>query len=144
MSAIPSSVTWTQVSGLQPLIEPCLKQTLKFLPRPDVWNALGPVPSACLLFLGAYYQAWSQQVSVACLSFSASYPLPPVLTPLPHSSSVGTSPRPCGLGSVCIDVVLGVEEWNPEPHTCSCFSTEPTSPFHFYLCLPAAVSPGLC
>lgn len=68
MSAIPSSVTWTQVSGLQPLIEPCLKQTLKFLPRPDVWNALGPVPSACLLFLGAYYQSWSQQVSAACLS----------------------------------------------------------------------------
>ncbi|XP_005364342.1 RNA polymerase II-associated protein 1 [Microtus ochrogaster] len=61
VSAIPPSVTWTQVSGLQPLIEPCLKQTLKFLPRPDVWNALGPVPSACLLFLGAYYQAWSQQ-----------------------------------------------------------------------------------
>lgn len=61
VSAIHSSVTWTQVSGLQPLIEPCLKQTLKFLSRPDVWNALGPVPSACLLFLGAYYQAWSQQ-----------------------------------------------------------------------------------
>lgn len=59
--AIPSSVTWTQVSGLKPLVEPCLKQTLKFLPRPDVWNALGPVPSACLLFLGAYYQAWSRQ-----------------------------------------------------------------------------------
>ena len=133
MSAIPSSVTWPQVSGLQPLIEPCLKQTLKFLPRPDVWNALGPVPSACLLFLGAYYQAWSQQVSVACLSFSASYPLPPVLTPLPHSFSVGTSPRLCGLGSVCIDVVLGVEEWNLEPHTCSCFSLEHTSPFLFCL-----------
>ncbi|XP_021496256.1 RNA polymerase II-associated protein 1 isoform X1 [Meriones unguiculatus] len=64
VSAIPSSVTWTQVSGLKPLVEPCLKQTLKFLPRPDVWNALGPVPSACLLFLGAYYQAWSQQSSL--------------------------------------------------------------------------------
>lgn len=61
VSAIPSSITWTHVSGLKPLVEPCLKQTLKFLPRPDVWNALGPVPSACLLFLGAYYQAWSQQ-----------------------------------------------------------------------------------
>ncbi|XP_059117154.1 RNA polymerase II-associated protein 1 isoform X1 [Peromyscus eremicus] len=64
VSAIPSSITWTQVSGLQPLVEPCLKQALKFLPRPDVWNALGPVPSACLLFLSAYYQAWSQQVSL--------------------------------------------------------------------------------
>lgn len=55
------------MSGLKPLVEPCLKQTLKSLPRPDVWNALGPVPSACLLFLGAYYQAWSRQVSAACL-----------------------------------------------------------------------------
>lgn len=67
VSATSSSVTWTQVSGLKPLVEPCLKQTLKFLPRPDVWGALGPVPSACLLFLGAYYQAWSQQVSAAFL-----------------------------------------------------------------------------
>nr|XP_034351905.1 RNA polymerase II-associated protein 1 isoform X2 [Arvicanthis niloticus] len=64
VSAIPSSITWTHVSGLKPLVEPCLKQTLKLLPRPDVWNALGPVPSACLLFLGAYYQAWSQQSSL--------------------------------------------------------------------------------
>ncbi|XP_037057915.1 RNA polymerase II-associated protein 1 [Peromyscus leucopus] len=62
--AIPSSVTWTQVSGLQPLVEPCLKQALKCLPRPDVWTALGPVPSACLLFLSAYYQAWSRQASL--------------------------------------------------------------------------------
>lgn len=60
-----SSVTWTQVSGLQPLVEPCLRQTLKLLPRPEMWSALGPVPTACLLFLDAYYQAWSQQVRVA-------------------------------------------------------------------------------
>lgn len=32
-----------------------------------MWSSLGPVPTACLLFLDAYYQAWSQQVSVACL-----------------------------------------------------------------------------
>ncbi|XP_066885120.1 RNA polymerase II-associated protein 1 isoform X7 [Kogia breviceps] len=49
------------VSGLQPLVEPCLRQTLKLLPRPEMWSALGPVPTACLLFLDAYYQAWSQQ-----------------------------------------------------------------------------------
>ena len=67
LSATPSSVTWTQVSGLQPLVEPCLRQTLKLLPSPEMWSALGPVPTACLLFLDAYYQAWSQQVSVACL-----------------------------------------------------------------------------
>ncbi|XP_072594423.1 RNA polymerase II-associated protein 1 isoform X4 [Vulpes vulpes] len=61
LSATPSSITWTQVSGLQPLVEPCLRQTLKLLPRPEMWHALGPVPTACLLFLDAYYQAWSQQ-----------------------------------------------------------------------------------
>ncbi|KAF4017327.1 hypothetical protein G4228_008666 [Cervus hanglu yarkandensis] len=59
--ATPSSITWTQVSGLHPLVEPCLRQTLKLLPRPEMWSALGPVPTACLLFLDAYYQAWSQQ-----------------------------------------------------------------------------------
>ncbi|KAM4829813.1 RNA polymerase II-associated protein 1 [Thomomys bottae] len=59
--ATASSITWTQVSGLQPLVEPCLRQALKLLPRPERWNALGPVPTACLLFLGVYYQAWSQQ-----------------------------------------------------------------------------------
>lgn len=26
-----------------------------------MWSALGPVPPACLLFMDAYYQAWSQQ-----------------------------------------------------------------------------------
>lgn len=55
------------MSGLQPLVESCLRQTLKLLPRPEVWRALGPVPTACLLFLDAYYQTWSQQVSVAHL-----------------------------------------------------------------------------
>ncbi|XP_064426709.1 RNA polymerase II-associated protein 1 isoform X2 [Mirounga angustirostris] len=64
VSATPSSITWTQVSGLQPLVEPCLRQTLKLLPRPEMWRALSPVPTACLLFLDAYYQAWSQQPSL--------------------------------------------------------------------------------
>ncbi|XP_030777386.1 RNA polymerase II-associated protein 1 isoform X2 [Rhinopithecus roxellana] len=63
LSATPSLVTWTQVSGLQPLVELCLRQTLKLLSRPEIWRAVGPVPVACLLFLGAYYQAWSQQPS---------------------------------------------------------------------------------
>ncbi|XP_007938614.2 RNA polymerase II-associated protein 1 [Orycteropus afer afer] len=64
LSGIPSLITWTQVSGLRPLVELCLRQTLKLLPKLEVWNALGPVPTACLLFLGAYYQAWSQQPSL--------------------------------------------------------------------------------
>lgn len=107
MSAIPSSVTWTQVSGLKLLVEPFLKQTLEFLPRPDVWNALGPVPSACLLFLGAYYQAWSQQVSAAflCLNhthFVLAYSTFPLLLYW-HLSYL--SPL-CGFGCRCVDVVL--------------------------------------
>nr|XP_048315611.1 RNA polymerase II-associated protein 1 isoform X3 [Myodes glareolus] len=85
VSAIPSSVTWAQVSGLQPLIEPCLKQTLKFLPRPDVWNALGPVPSACLLFLGAYYQSWSQQATLQ--------PQPATSTALHHTIALALLSR---------------------------------------------------
>uniref|UniRef100_A0A673U5F3 RNA polymerase II associated protein 1 n=1 Tax=Suricata suricatta TaxID=37032 RepID=A0A673U5F3_SURSU len=63
-SATPSLITWTQVSGLQPLVEACLRQTLKLLPRSENWHALGPVPTACLLYLDAYYQVWSQQPSL--------------------------------------------------------------------------------
>lgn len=80
LSATPSSITWTQVSGLQPLVELCLRQTLKLLPRPEMWHALGPVPTACLLFLDAYYQAWSQQVSVACLPSSVPWVPASILT----------------------------------------------------------------
>lgn len=103
LSATPSLITWTQVSGLKPLVEPCLRQTLKLLPRPEMWHALGPVPTACLLFLDAYYRTWSQQVSAAhlpptmpwvpasvltLLSLSLSPPLPtsPLLLPIPTSS----------------------------------------------------------
>ncbi|XP_004687951.1 PREDICTED: RNA polymerase II-associated protein 1 [Condylura cristata] len=64
LSAAPSGIAWSEVSGLQPLVELCLRQTLKLLPRPEMWCALGPVPTACLLFLGAYYKSWSQQPSV--------------------------------------------------------------------------------
>lgn len=64
LSATPSLIIWTEVSGLQLLVEPCLRQTLKLLPRPEMWSALGLVPTACLLFLDAYYQAWSQQPSL--------------------------------------------------------------------------------
>ncbi|XP_076983630.1 RNA polymerase II-associated protein 1 isoform X2 [Tamandua tetradactyla] len=59
-----SSITWTQVSGLRPLVEPCLRRTLKLLPKLGMWTTLGPVPAACILFLDAYYQAWSQQPSL--------------------------------------------------------------------------------
>ncbi|XP_045394032.1 RNA polymerase II-associated protein 1 isoform X1 [Lemur catta] len=64
LSATPSLITWTQVSGLQPLVEPCLRQTLKLLPRSEMWSALSPVPTACLLFLSTYYEVWSQQPSL--------------------------------------------------------------------------------
>ncbi|KAM9061920.1 RNA polymerase II-associated protein 1 isoform X2 [Sarcophilus harrisii] len=60
-SPVPPSITWVQVSGLRPLLEPILRQVLKELPRPDAWKALAPLPTACLLYLAAHYQAWSQQ-----------------------------------------------------------------------------------
>ncbi|XP_036591210.1 RNA polymerase II-associated protein 1 isoform X2 [Trichosurus vulpecula] len=61
LSPVPPSVTWVQVSGLRPLVEPILQQVLKELPQPDTWRALASLPSACLLYLAAHYQAWSQQ-----------------------------------------------------------------------------------
>nr|XP_020864986.1 RNA polymerase II-associated protein 1 isoform X2 [Phascolarctos cinereus] len=61
LSPVSPSVTWVQVSGLRPLIEPILRQVLKELPQPDTWRALAPLPIACLLYLAAHYQAWSQQ-----------------------------------------------------------------------------------
>ncbi|XP_043842659.1 RNA polymerase II-associated protein 1 isoform X2 [Dromiciops gliroides] len=60
-SPVPPSITWVQVSGLRPLIEPILRQVLKELPQTDTWRALAPLPTACLLYLAAHYQAWSQQ-----------------------------------------------------------------------------------
>ncbi|XP_072479970.1 RNA polymerase II-associated protein 1 isoform X2 [Notamacropus eugenii] len=61
LSPVPPSITWVQVSGLRPLVEPILRQVLKELPQPDSWRALAPLPTACLLYLAAHYQAWSQQ-----------------------------------------------------------------------------------
>ncbi|XP_007480203.3 RNA polymerase II-associated protein 1 [Monodelphis domestica] len=58
---VPPSITWAQVSGLRPLLEPILRQVLKELPQLESWRALTPLPTACLLYLAAYYQAWSQQ-----------------------------------------------------------------------------------
>ncbi|XP_074145441.1 RNA polymerase II-associated protein 1 isoform X2 [Sminthopsis crassicaudata] len=60
-SPAPPSISWVQVSGLRPLLEPILRQVLRELPQPDAWKALAPLPTACLLYLAAYYQAWSQQ-----------------------------------------------------------------------------------
>ncbi|XP_074091242.1 RNA polymerase II-associated protein 1 isoform X2 [Macrotis lagotis] len=61
LSPVPPSVTWVQVSGLRPLLEPILQQVLKELPQPETWKTLAPLPTACLLYLTAHYQAWSQQ-----------------------------------------------------------------------------------
>ncbi|XP_027725755.1 RNA polymerase II-associated protein 1 isoform X1 [Vombatus ursinus] len=61
LSPVSPSITWVQVSGLRPLIEPILRQVLKELPQPDTWRALVPLPTACLLYLAAHYQAWSHQ-----------------------------------------------------------------------------------
>ncbi|XP_006158727.1 RNA polymerase II-associated protein 1 isoform X2 [Tupaia chinensis] len=92
LSATPSLITWAQVSGLQPLVEPCLRQTLRLLPSPDLWSALGPVPTACLLFLGAYYQTWSQQLSLCPGEWlqDAERLLEELLLPLLSQSALGS------------------------------------------------------
>lgn len=56
-----------------------------------MWSALGLVPTACLLFLDAYYQAWSQQVSAACLPPTMPWVPCLHLTPLPSSLCVPLS-----------------------------------------------------
>ncbi|EQB77316.1 RNA polymerase II-associated protein 1 isoform 1 [Camelus ferus] len=101
LSATTSLITWTQVSGLQPLVEPCLRQTLKLLPKPEMWSALGPVPTACLLFLDAYYQAWSQQWSFQEAMFSEGSEVRSLQT----LTVLGSGNRGLGLGA------QGLGEW---------------------------------
>lgn len=53
-------VIWIQVFGFQFFVELCLRQILKLLFRFEMWRVVGLVFVVCLLFLGVYYQVWSQ------------------------------------------------------------------------------------
>ncbi|NWV68108.1 RPAP1 protein, partial [Malurus elegans] len=60
----PPPVAWNQVSGLQPFLETSLKKILQEIPQAETWQTLQPLTTACMIFLGVYYSAYSQQPSV--------------------------------------------------------------------------------
>nr|XP_021389144.1 RNA polymerase II-associated protein 1 isoform X2 [Lonchura striata domestica] len=60
----PPPVAWSQVSGLQPFLETSLKKILQQLSQTEIWQTLQPLTTTCVIFLGVYYSAYSQQPSV--------------------------------------------------------------------------------
>ncbi|XP_077178929.1 RNA polymerase II-associated protein 1 [Paroedura picta] len=60
----PPPVSWSQVSGFRPLIETNLKKCLKEVSEPHTWQALQPLTTAYVIYLGLYYDNCSQQTSV--------------------------------------------------------------------------------
>ncbi|NXM00645.1 RPAP1 protein, partial [Tyrannus savana] len=60
----PPPVAWNQVSGLQPFLETSLKKILQEISHTETWQTLQPLTTACVIYLGVYYSAYSQQPSV--------------------------------------------------------------------------------
>ncbi|NXU18265.1 RPAP1 protein, partial [Pardalotus punctatus] len=60
----PPPVAWNQVSGLQPFLETSLKKILQEISQTETWQTLQPLTTTCVIFLGVYYGAYSQQPSV--------------------------------------------------------------------------------
>ncbi|NXE93107.1 RPAP1 protein, partial [Menura novaehollandiae] len=60
----PPPVAWNQVSGLQPFLETSLKKILQEISQTETWQTLQPLTTTCVIFLGVYYSAYSQQPSV--------------------------------------------------------------------------------
>ncbi|NXF83091.1 RPAP1 protein, partial [Sclerurus mexicanus] len=60
----PPPVVWNQVSGLQPFLETSLKKILQEISHTETWQTLQPLTTACVIYLGVYYSAYSQQPSV--------------------------------------------------------------------------------
>ncbi|XP_041894390.1 RNA polymerase II-associated protein 1 isoform X2 [Corvus kubaryi] len=60
----PPPVAWNQVSGLQPFLETSLKKILQEISQIEAWQTLQPLTTTCVIFLGVYYSAYSQQPSV--------------------------------------------------------------------------------
>ncbi|NWW76580.1 RPAP1 protein, partial [Climacteris rufus] len=60
----PPPVAWNQVSGLQPFLETSLKKILQEISHTETWQTLQPLSTTCVVFLGVYYSAYSQQPSV--------------------------------------------------------------------------------
>lgn len=69
----PPPVAWNQVSGLQPFLETSLKKILQEISQTETWQTLQPLTTTCVIFLGVYYSAYSQQVrpeNAGCLLIS--------------------------------------------------------------------------
>ncbi|KAM9291758.1 RNA polymerase II-associated protein 1 isoform 2-T2 [Morus bassanus] len=60
----PPPVAWNQVSGLQPFLETSLKKFLQEISQTETWQALQPLTTTYVIYLGVYYSACSQQPSV--------------------------------------------------------------------------------
>ncbi|XP_025951550.2 RNA polymerase II-associated protein 1 isoform X2 [Dromaius novaehollandiae] len=60
----PPPVTWNQVSNLQPFLETSLKRILQEISQTETWQALQPLTTTYMIYLGVYYSACSQQPSV--------------------------------------------------------------------------------
>ncbi|NWU75791.1 RPAP1 protein, partial [Onychorhynchus coronatus] len=60
----PPPVAWNQVSGLQPFLERSLEKILQEISHTETWQTLQPLTTACVIYLGVYYSAYSQQPSV--------------------------------------------------------------------------------
>uniref|UniRef100_A0A8B9S622 RNA polymerase II associated protein 1 n=1 Tax=Apteryx owenii TaxID=8824 RepID=A0A8B9S622_APTOW len=60
----PPPVTWNQVSNLRPFLETSLKRILQEISQTETWQALQPLTTTYMIYLGVYYSACSQQPSV--------------------------------------------------------------------------------
>ncbi|XP_074921558.1 RNA polymerase II-associated protein 1 isoform X4 [Chelonoidis abingdonii] len=60
----PPPVTWNQVSGLRPFLETNLRRSVQEISRLETWQALQPLTTTYIIYLGVYYSVCSQQPSL--------------------------------------------------------------------------------
>ncbi|XP_006265441.1 RNA polymerase II-associated protein 1 isoform X2 [Alligator mississippiensis] len=60
----PPPVTWSHVSGLRPFLETSLRRSFQEISQLETWQALQPLTTAYVIYLGVYYSVCSQQPSL--------------------------------------------------------------------------------
>ncbi|XP_074853131.1 RNA polymerase II-associated protein 1 isoform X2 [Carettochelys insculpta] len=60
----PPPVNWSQVSGLRPFLETNLRQSIQEISQMETWQALQPLTTASIIYLGVYYGLCSRQPSI--------------------------------------------------------------------------------
>ncbi|XP_067414049.1 RNA polymerase II-associated protein 1 isoform X2 [Emydura macquarii macquarii] len=60
----PPPVTWSQVSGLKSFLETNLRRSVQEISRLETWQALQPLTTTYIIYLGVYYSMCSQQPSI--------------------------------------------------------------------------------